>query len=149
MSSTNPENQVTVRCGFCGKLNKVDMERAEDRPQCGECTKPMLLDRPLKVGQDDFDRTVLEAGVPVLVDFYADWCAPCKMVAPLMDELAHGHVGKVLVVKVDTDAAPKIAERYGIRSIPTVILFRAGEELDRSMGFEPDRVKGFTAKAVA
>ena len=108
----------------------------------------MLLDRPLKVGQDDFDRTVLEAGVPVVVDFYADWCAPCKMVAPLMDELAHDHVGKVLVVKVDTDAAPVVAERYQIRSIPTVILFRAGDELDRSMGFEPERVRGFTAKAV-
>jgi thioredoxin 2 len=149
MSSTKPENKVTVRCGFCGKLNKVDMERAVDRPHCGECTKPMLLDRPLKVGQEDFDRTVLEAGVPVLVDFYADWCAPCKMVAPLMDELAHAHVGRVLVVKVDTDAAPRIAERYGIRSIPTVILFKEGEESERSLGFEPERVRGFTAKAVA
>lgn len=149
MSSMKPENQVTVRCSFCGKLNQVDMERAADRPHCGECTKPMLLDRPMKVGQEDFDRTVLEAGVPVLVDFYADWCAPCKMVAPLMDELAHAHVGHVLVVKVDTDAAPQVAERYGIRSIPTVILFTGGEESDRSLGFEPERVRGFTAKAVA
>lgn len=149
MSSTKPENQVTVRCGFCGKLNHVDMARAVDRPRCGDCTKPMLLDRPLKVGQDDFDRTVLEAGVPVLVDFYADWCAPCKMVAPLMDELAHTHVGKLLVVKIDTDRAPEIAERYGIRSIPTLILFDSGEEAERSMGFEPERVKGFAAKAVA
>src|SRR5690554_1244447 len=140
MSSTKPENQVTVRCTFCGKLNQVDMTRAVDRPQCGECGKPMLLDRPLKVGQDDFDRTVLGAGVPVLVDFYADWCAPCKMVAPLMDELAHGHIGKMLVVKVDTDAAPAIAERYEIRSIPTVILFQEGDEVERSLGFEPERV---------
>lgn len=149
MSSTKPENQVTVRCSFCGKLNNVDMERAVDRPHCGECSKPMLLDRPLKVGQEDFDRTVLEAGVPVVVDFYADWCAPCKMVAPLMDELAHDHVGRVLVVKVDTDAAPRIAERYEIRSIPTVILFQQGQESERSLGFEPERVRGFTAKAVA
>lgn len=149
MSSEKTENQVTVRCSFCGKLNKVDMARAVDRPHCGECTKPMLLDRPLNVGQDDFDRTVLGAGVPVLVDFYADWCAPCKMVAPLMDELAHGHVGQVLVVKVDTDAAPQVAERYEIRSIPTVILFQEGEETERSLGFEPERVRGFTAKAVA
>ncbi len=149
MSSTKPENQVTVRCGFCGKLNHVDMARAADRPHCGDCTKPMLLDRPLKVAQDDFDQTVLEAGVPVLVDFYADWCAPCKMVAPLMDELAHTHVGRLLVVKVDTDRAPEVAERYGIRSIPTLILFDGGEETERSMGFEPERVKGFAAKAVA
>ena len=149
MASGEAEKQVTVRCAFCGKLNHVDATRAADRPHCGECSKPMLLDRPLKVGQDDFDRTVLEAGVPVMVDFYADWCGPCKMVAPLMDELAHDHVGKMLVVKVDTDRAPEIAGRYGIRSIPTVILFEGGEESARSVGFEPDRVRDFAAKVVA
>jgi len=86
---------VTLRCNFCGTLNKVDLTRASDRPRCGDCDKPMLLDRPIKVQQDDFDRTVLESSAPVLVDFYADWCGPCKMVAPLMDELAHEQIGKI------------------------------------------------------
>lgn len=146
---TQAEKTVTLRCGFCGTLNKVDVRRAAERPSCGECNKPMLLDRPVKVAQEDFDRTVLGAGVPVLVDFYADWCGPCKMVAPLVDEIAHDHLGRMLVVKVDTDRAPEVAGRYGIRSIPTIILFRDGEETERSMGFEPERVRGLAQKAVA
>ena len=109
----------------------------------------MLLDRPVKVTQEDFDRTVLGATVPVLVDFYADWCAPCKMVAPLVDEIAHAHTGKMLVAKVDTDRAPQVAMKYGIRSIPTLIVFRDGEEVERSIGFEPDRVRNLVQQAVA
>lgn len=140
---------VTLRCSFCNKKNRVDMSRASDRPACGECSKPMLLDRPVRVTQDDFDSTVLSASVPVLVDFYADWCGPCKMVAPLMDEIAQVQTGKMLVAKVDTDKAPAVAERYGIRSIPTLIIFRDGEEVERSVGFEPERVRALAEKAVA
>ena len=109
----------------------------------------MLLDRPVKVAQDDFDRTVLKSEAPVLVDFYADWCGPCKMVAPLMDEIAHQQVGRMLVVKVDTDRAPDVAMTYGIRSIPTLILFESGKEVERSLGFEPERVRALVEKAVA
>lgn len=140
---------VTLRCNFCGTLNKVDLTRASDRPRCGECDKPMLLDRPIKVQQDDFDRTVLGSSAPVLVDFYADWCAPCKMVAPLMDELAHEQVGKILIVKIDTDAAPDVAMKYEIRSIPTLILFQDGKEVERSLGFEPERLRELVQRAVA
>ena len=149
MATKRTDGQATVRCGFCGKLNEVEVARAADRPKCGACSKPMLLDRPLKVTQEDFERTVLSAGVPVMVDFYADWCGPCKMVAPLMDEIANHHLGKILVVKVDTDRAPEVAGQYGIRSIPTVILFKAGEETERSVGFEPERLRDFATRAVA
>ena len=147
--SESVDDAVTLRCGFCGTLNKIDLTRAEDRPQCGDCTKPMLLDRPVKVTQDDFERTVLQAKVPVLVDFYADWCAPCKMVAPLMDEIAYQKIGRMLVVKVDTDHAPDVAMKYEIRSIPTLILFEGGEEQERSIGFEPERVRALIDQAVA
>jgi len=88
MSSAEVVHPVTLRCSFCDTKNRVDMSRAAHRPACGGCSKPMLLDRPVTVTQDDFDATVLGASVPVLVDFYADWCGPCKMVAPLMDEIA-------------------------------------------------------------
>lgn len=148
MTPSIPDTRVTLRCAFCAELTEVDLARADERPSCTDCGKPVLLDRPVKVAQGDFEQTVLEASVPVLVDFYADWCAPCKMVAPLMDEVAHQNAGRVLVAKVDTDAAPDIAMRYEIRSIPTIILFRDGEETERSLGLEPERVRGFVASAV-
>lgn len=148
MTTTQSKSPVTVRCQFCTKLNRVDLARAEDRPTCGECGKPMLLDRPLKVSQEDFDATVLKSTAPVLVDFYADWCGPCRMVAPFVDEIARANVGKLLVAKVDTDRAPEVAMKYGIRSIPTLIVFRDGEELERSVGFEPDRVRGLVDRVV-
>ena len=94
----------------------------------------MLLDRPVKVAQDDFTRTVLEAEAPVLVDFYADWCGPCKVVAPVVDELAHAYLGRLLVAKVDSDQAPQLSMQMGIRGIPTLILFRGGAEVGRVVG---------------
>jgi thioredoxin 2 len=131
------EASVTVRCPFCLTLNRVDFTRAGDRPKCGSCDRPVLLDRPVKVSEEDFDRTVLGSEVPVLVDFYADWCGPCKMIAPLVDEIAQDNVGKLLVAKVDSDLAPGLSVRLGIRGIPTVILFNAGAEVTRIVGFDP------------
>ena len=149
MSTSDVKSPITVRCAFCDTKNRVDFSRASDRSRCGECSRPILLDRPVKVTQEDFDDTVLKASIPVLVDFYADWCGPCKMVAPLMDELAQEHIGKILVAKVDTDRAPEVAAKYGIRSIPTLIVFRNGTEVERSMGFEPERLRTLAEEAVA
>lgn len=147
MQSGESPNPVTLRCGFCLTLNRIDLARAADRPTCGKCRRPMLLDRPVKVTEEDFERTVVGAGAPVLVDFYADWCAPCKMVAPLVDELAREHTGRLLVAKVDTDRAAAVAQRHGIRGIPTLILFDGGVEVDRSVGFEPERVRALAERA--
>ena len=149
MTTKEAQSPITLRCAFCGTKNRVDFARAADSPSCGECSKPMLLDRPAKVEQDDFDETVLKASVPVLVDFYADWCGPCKMVAPLVDELAHHHIGKLLVAKVDTDRAPEVAAKFSIRSIPTLIIFKDGVEIERSVGFEPERVRTLAEEAAA
>jgi thioredoxin 2 len=142
------QSKVTVRCPFCLTLNGVDLGKSGDRPTCGDCAKPLLLDRPLKVGGEDFDRTVLGSQAPVLVDFYADWCAPCKYVAPLMDELAQTHEGSLLVVKIDTDQAPDLSQKWAIRSIPTVILFKDGKEVGRSVGFEPEKLRAMAEEAV-
>lgn len=140
---TTPETRaaVTVRCPFCTTLNRIDLARAADRPKCGKCQRPMLLDRPVKVEQEDFSTTVLGAAAPVLVDFYADWCAPCKMVAPLVDELAREHAGRLLIAKVDTDRAPEVSMQYKIRGIPTLILFQDGVEVARSVGYEPEKLR--------
>jgi thioredoxin len=107
----------------------------------------MLLDRPVKVEEEDFDRTVLQSDVPVLVDFYADWCAPCRILAPMMDEIAGDNQGRMVVAKVDTDRAPQISQQYGIRSIPTVVMFKGGEEVGRSVGIEPERLKAMIEAA--
>ena len=119
--------QVTLACQFCGTLNKVDLSRAPDGPKCAECAKPFLLDRPVHVEEANFDATVLQSEVPVLVDFYADWCGPCKMMAPILDEIAQEKQGVLLVAKVDTDAAPEISRRYNIRSIPFFGRFEQGK----------------------
>ena len=148
MNEVSAKSKVTLRCPFCLTLNDVDLGETGDRPQCGDCAKPLLLDRPIKVGGEDFDRTVLGSEAPVLVDFYADWCAPCKYVAPLMDELAKAHEGTLLVVKVDTDQAPDLSQKLGIRGIPTLILFKDGEEVGRSVGFEPEKVRAMADEAV-
>ncbi|MDP2470288.1 MAG: thioredoxin [Candidatus Palauibacterales bacterium] len=137
-TEANPDTGgVTLRCAFCQKLNRLDMKRAADRPQCGECGRPFLLDRPVKITGEDFDRLVREAGIPLLVDFYADWCGPCKIMAPVLDDVAAEHVGRLLVAKLDTDAYPQVTARMGIRGIPTLVLFRAGGEVARRTGAVP------------
>ncbi|MDH3225426.1 MAG: thioredoxin domain-containing protein, partial [Gemmatimonadota bacterium] len=79
---------LTLRCSFCDTLNKLEVEKARQRPKCGDCARPILLDRPVKVQEEDFERTVLQSTAPVLVDFYADWCGPCRILAPMLDEIA-------------------------------------------------------------
>jgi thioredoxin 2 len=126
--------RVVVSCVFCAKPNRVDLTRLSAGPRCGECGRPIRLDRPLKVTDADFERTITGAEVPVLVDFYADWCGPCHIMAPTLDELAHQRLGDLLVLKLDTDANPATASRFGIRGIPTVIAFKQGQESGRHVG---------------
>jgi thioredoxin 2 len=137
METRTTPARVLVRCPFCEQLNRVDIRRAVDRPKCGECSRPILLDRPVKLTEADFDRVVGEAEVPVVVDFYADWCGPCKVMAPLLDELAREKVGSVLVAKLDTDRNQGAARRFGITGIPTLIVFRDGNEVAREIGAVP------------
>lgn len=125
---------ATIACQFCGKLNKVDLARHAAGPKCAECGKPFLLDRPVKVEEANFDTTVLGSEVPVLVDFYADWCGPCKMMAPALDEIAAERAGSLLVAKVDTDKSPQISMRYGIRGIPYFGLFQNGKLVKTAVG---------------
>lgn len=129
-----PTQHFTVRCQFCDTWNRIDAARAPDRPKCGKCGKPILLDRPILLNDETFARTIAETDVPVLVDFYADWCGPCKMMAPFVDEIARERQGSVLVAKLDTDRAQQTAMAFNIRSIPTTIVFRGGKEAARQIG---------------
>jgi thioredoxin 2 len=126
--------KVTLACQFCTTVNKLDPSRHADRPKCAKCKKPFLLDRPIKVHEEHFDKSVLEAEIPVIVDFYADWCGPCRAMAPMLDEIARYKAGEMLVVKVDTDASPKVSERYGIKSIPHFARFEQGKVVKTAVG---------------
>lgn len=143
------EGQVQLRCGFCLTMNRISMDRAQDRPRCGKCERPMLLDRPLKVEADDFQSTVLGAGAPVLVDFFADWCGPCHMLAPHLDQIAQAGVGRLLVVKVDSDRAPELSSTYRVSGLPTLILFEDGKEAGRVVGMDPPAIQSMVEGALS
>jgi len=140
MSEQEQSRPAVARCAFCGKLNRVDLARLADGPRCAECHRPIRLDRPLKVTDADFDTVISGTGIPVLVDFYADWCGPCRMMAPTLDEFAHDRTGDVLVLKLDTEANRASATRFGIRGIPTLIAFQNGKESRRHTGLADRRV---------
>ena len=130
---------MIVSCPSCSRPNRLPAARLGDRAKCAACKEPLLpLAKPVAIGSaEDFDELVRDAKVPVLVDYWADWCGPCRMVAPELEKLAAQHQGRVVVAKVDTEALPAVAGRFQIRSIPTMILFREGREAKRLSGAMP------------
>ncbi len=138
VSSSGAESRkATVPCPACQTLNRVDLARIAAGPRCASCRAPLALDRPLSLTDATFARVVADATVPVLVDFYADWCGPCRAMAPQVEALARRHAGRALVAKVDTDQSQGTAARFGIRSIPALVAFRAGRETGREVGVVP------------
>ena len=125
---------VTLPCAACGRWNRISARRVTDGPKCGVCAAPLRMDHPVLLTDATFDRAIAETTVPVLVDFYADWCGPCRMMAPAVDELARTSAGTVFVAKLDTDASQRASSRFQIRGIPTVIVFRGGREVRRESG---------------
>lgn len=135
--SSTSSGSLTIRCQFCDTWNRVEASRIEQRPKCGKCARPMLLDRPWVLNDETFARTIAESDLPVLVDFYADWCGPCKVMAPAVDELAKRYTSRALVAKLNTDLAPNVSGSFNIRGIPTIIVFRHGKEIARTSGAMP------------
>jgi thioredoxin 2 len=143
---------LVVACGACGKKNRLAYERLGDAVRCGQCKEPLTAPGvPIEIEQSaDFDRVVARASLPVVVDYWAPWCGPCRMVAPELQKVAARQAGRVIVLKVNTDALSDIGQRFNIRSIPTLAIFAGGREIARTTGARPaPEIEAFIAQSVA
>jgi len=123
-----------IVCPSCFAVNRVPAERVHEGPNCGKCHQPLFPGHPVELGEAHFDTYLTKNDLPVLVDFWAPWCGPCRMMAPAFAHAASQLAPKVLLAKLNTDEAQETAARYGIRSIPTMILFQQGREVARHSG---------------
>jgi len=128
---------VLYACSHCGGTNRIPRARAGDDPQCGRCHQKIFPRAPVKVTDATWKREVEDAPIPVLVDFWAPWCGPCRAVAPVLDQLASEHGGKLKIVKLNVDENPEMSARFQIQAIPTMILFRGRREVDQIRGALP------------
>ncbi len=127
-------NRAVIRCPQCGKSNRVPAV-ADGRPRCGNCHRD--LPWVVEAGDADFSAIAEQAGVPVLVDFWAVWCGPCRMVSPVLDKLAHERAGHIKLVKVDVDQTPQLSARFDIKAVPTLMVIVDGKVVARRAGAAP------------
>lgn len=139
----NAATEMTIRvCPRCGSKNRVPANRTADRPQCGRCHTALssvtaAAGRPVTVTDQTFRAEVEKADLPVLVDFWAPWCGPCRAVAPMLEQLAGERAGRLKIAKVNVDENPALSARFSVRSIPTLALFRGGVLIDEIRGAVP------------
>ncbi|ERS91748.1 MULTISPECIES: thioredoxin TrxC [unclassified Halomonas] len=125
---------LTLGCPHCHAVNRVNRARLSDGPTCGKCKRPLFTGEPVALTAANFRALVERSELPVVVDFWAGWCGPCKMMAPIFAEAARELEPRMRFAKLDTEAEQALAGRFGIRSIPTLIVFKGGREVARQAG---------------
>ncbi len=130
---------TTVVCQHCGKKNRLPVS-ARGKPKCGKCHEPLpwIVD----AGDADFSEIAQQSSMPVLVDLWAVWCAPCRQVSPVLARLAHERAGQLKLVKVDVDQAPGLSQRFDVQAVPTLLVLRGGELVARQAGAAPANILG-------
>ncbi|KAF1061393.1 MAG: Thioredoxin 2 [Pseudomonas citronellolis] len=127
---------LVVPCAHCAGLNRIPRVRLSDAPRCGRCKQAVLSATPFALQASDFSQQT-KGDLPLLVDVWAEWCGPCKAFAPVFEQAATRLLGRCRLAKLDSEAQPQLAGQLGIRSIPTLILFRNGREVARQSGAAP------------
>ncbi len=135
-------NVILVKCKNCGTMNRIPTDKLNLRARCGKCKAPLELSDftggvPVKVTDANFDMEVLKSPLPVLLDCWAPWCGPCRMVSPIVDEIAKEMAGALKVGKLNVDENPMVASKYQIMSIPTLLIFKNGRVVDQIVGALP------------
>ena len=128
------DEAIQLVCPHCDTINRLSPERSGEKPVCGRCKKSLFPGEALELTAENFDRHLTHTDLPLLVDFWAPWCGPCRTMGPVIAEAARLLEPDVLVAKLNTDAETAIAARYAIRSIPTLAVYKGGREIARQSG---------------